>query len=119
MTPDSSLTEAEWAWCAGLFEGEGNIRVQPPTTIELRVVSTDPDVLEGLDALWPSPSGVRKGRVTVVGKQSYYWTVCSKSRSQGFLVGIYPWLGKRRRARADEALELLARNSGRRARVLL
>jgi hypothetical protein len=71
---------------------------------------TDLDVIERLDALWPSPTGPYECERT--GKNLYAWHVGARDRVKGFLIGIMPWLGERRRARAEAALELLARNRG-------
>lgn len=109
--PCPSLTPAEWAWCAGLFEGEGCIGF----VADCRVVVTvamhvrDRDVLERLDALWPSPSGLYwRDRDHMLA-----WRISARERVEGFLSGIYPWLGMRRQSRADEAFERLRHNMGR------
>jgi hypothetical protein len=113
-SPDSSLTEAEWAWCAGLFEGEGCITFEAKTAIRLAINMTDRDVPERLDSLWPSPGGVRLMRMTEAErpKPMWHWRISSRDRVRGFLIGIYPWLGARRRARADEAMKRLGGNPG-------
>src|SRR5881397_1153779 len=109
--PDPSLTPAEWAWCAGLFEGEGTISLaKHGTNVQLMVGMTDCDVIERLDALWPSPTGPYECERP--GRDIYVWQIGARDRVMGFLVGILPWLGQRRRARAEAALGLLARNRG-------
>jgi hypothetical protein len=79
--PDDSLTPAEWAWCAGLFEGEGCILFAKRAAVTVSVVSSDRDVLERLDALWPSPGGVQPMAPGGLGRKPMWkWLVCSRSR---------------------------------------
>jgi hypothetical protein len=111
-TPDPSLTQAEWAWCAGLFEGEGCIAFNGRSSVTLTVASIDRDVVDSLDSLWPSPSGLRPIPKSDGSKLQWGWHVSARDRVRGFLVGVRPWLGERRGARADEALARLAANRG-------
>lgn len=114
--PDDSLTPVEWAWCAGLFEGEGTIALTSYNGVQVAVAMTDRDVVERLDALWPAPHGVReRARRAEHHKQSYIWKLSTGSRVRGFLEGIYPHLGVRRRARVEEALARLEHNTGAKA----
>lgn len=108
------MTAVEIAWLAGLFEGEGCIAWRPPNGVNLMVSMTDGDVIR------------RIGEVTGVGRVSgpfdkgpgrkpvWCWQEGSKREVVRLLLAVSPLLGDRRRERALEAAERLARNTGRR-----
>jgi hypothetical protein len=105
------MTEAETAWAAGLFEGEGSIFSKRkidghtrPGYLTLRLSMTDEDV-------------VRRFRSTVgVGNVSGWetrrgykpiWTWVANGRDAAQLLDdLRPWFGHRRAQRSAEALRL-------------
>lgn len=108
-------TEAEWAWLAGLFEGEGCIRFTNRYSVHAVLNMTDRDVLETVDRLVPSPSGlkcVRKSK-NPAHKDCFQWYLTDRDRVEIFLRNIQPWMHSRRGTRVKEAIERLSRCRGR------
>jgi hypothetical protein len=105
---------ADWAWAAGLFEGEGSIILsrrhyrQP----QLWLRTTDPDVLERFVQI------VGAGRITECAlrechtKPQYSWCICSRSEVRRILLQMRPWLGRRRAEKADEVLAFIDAKEG-------
>jgi hypothetical protein len=106
------MEERDIAWLAGLFEGEGCISFTSKRTVQIRIVSTDKDVVESVDRLVPSPNGIRSYAPKPNRKQQWVWVISKREVNQDFLNQILPYLHSRRRARALEALEALALNWG-------
>jgi len=113
------MTDAETAWAAGLFEGEGCICLMPETTrwggnrrrpwVALSISSTDRDVLErfhmivGVGGVTFHHRGARPHH-----KPCWAWHLSARDKVEALLSSFMPWLGQRRRAKAQEALALLA-----------
>src|SRR4030095_12923544 len=106
---------ADWAWAAGLFEGEGTIYTALPSKrhqLEVRLcrTPTDEDVVRHFKAV------VGAGSVTLVKKQqshfkqAFVWQLFG-TRALPRLRRLLPWFGDRRSRKAAEALELGARLS--------
>jgi len=84
----------ELAWAAGIFEGEGTIRINRPNKHDLghlavSIVSTDPQVVEFFMARWP---GYHK-RATGLGprqKPAWVWAVASR-KAAAFLREVLPY----------------------------
>lgn len=109
MTP----TDAEWAWIAGLFEGEGTIDFRGRSAVVAAVQMTDLDVLETLNCLYPASTGIHLARRGKPGyRDQYSWVLSSKEMVLPFLEGIRPWMHSRRGARITAALLRLERNRG-------
>lgn len=101
-------------WAAGLFEGEGSItfgKIKERSNswrFQLTMSMSDKDVLEAFakavncgKVLGPYP-GQRDGH-----KERYNWHV-QNSRDCLFVIGqLYPYLGKRRKEKADGFIETL------------
>lgn len=101
----------EWAWLAGLFEGEGSVSISYGNCAQVRIGMTDKDVIETVHRLYPTRSMryvERKGRR----KTMYIWQVSNRDGVRAFLAGVLPYLHSRRRARALEALDVLKMNPG-------
>lgn len=100
-------TEAEWAWAAGLFEGEGTIlsaRRGHRRRLELSLKMTDEDVVRRLRSIIGGvvfgPYQYQQGDGS---ERKPFWVW----RNDGVdaarvLRQMWPWLGERRRARAEE-----------------
>jgi hypothetical protein len=105
-------TEAEWAWVAGVIEGEGCFQIckrpaRKSQDAAVTVLMTDEDVIRRLQEL----SGV--GRVTGphirgVNKPIWLWRVAKADEAIPLITAIRPWLLARRAARADEVVAILA-----------
>lgn len=101
--------ELERAWAAGLFEGEGSFGMRKNGTVLLSLASTDLDVIKrfrtaiGTGRIWSQPPG-RNNR------KKRLWRVDVSQVDEVMRVTemLYPWLGDRRRARADEAIEAIS-----------
>jgi hypothetical protein len=102
--------EAEEAWAAGLFEGEGSFGLRRNGTVLLSLGSTDKDVVQRFHTIVgtgqvssrpPGKNGRRKRlwRVDVIRVEDVLRIVDM----------LYPWLGTRRRAAADAAIATLQR----------
>ena len=101
------MGETNVAWLSGLFEGEGCINQdkRKKATWRLRVVMTDLDVIQRLQAI----TGV--GNVSEITKQAahhktaYQWIVYRKEHIQNLLTQMLPYLGNRRAHVALNALD--------------
>ncbi len=103
MTPREDL-----AWAAGLFEGEGCITIQKHK-IRLQLASSDRDVVERFASVMGigSLSGpvIRPTRLSANPKPLWFWISVS-SNAELVLRDLLPYLGKRRRERAEHLLAL-------------
>ena len=106
--PPQNLEATTCAWAAGLFEGEGSIAIRQNSTVMLTLASTDADVVFRFRAV------VGTGRLSSQapgrnGRHKRLWRVDITEVAEVLRVieTLYPWLGSRRRARADEAVRIL------------
>jgi hypothetical protein len=100
------VKKVDVAWLAGLFEGEGHIRLIRHQTVQLDVRMTDEDVLRR--ALRISGCGNVTGPYTPSQpnrKPFWVWSVGKREEVREVLEAIYPLMGSRRRARIEEARE--------------
>lgn len=117
-------TDTDVAWAAGLFEGEGSIEVNREplsrTGVRLHLNTTDLDVLEHFAEV------VGCGRVREVTapsivkphwKTCWAWQIARADECSRLLREWLPYLGSRRSARAQEALDLLAEKEAARWRT--
>ena len=105
-----SWSREDLAWAAGLFEGEGTItmrrQAQRGYSYEywgLAIAMTDEDVVRRFHEV------IELGRVTGPvptkgGQPIYIWRSSSQPDIYAVLAALYPWLGGRRRSRAEECL---------------
>jgi hypothetical protein len=98
--------DIEWAWFAGLFEGEGHIGLVGANSVSLRINMTDRDVLERVCAL-VGGSIVTLAKVNEQ-KQRWCWQVVREDRVRVALERMKPYLMSRRLARLEEAERRLA-----------
>jgi hypothetical protein len=103
-------TDAEIAWLAGIIEGEGciTIRYRPHPEIVVKVKMTDEDVISNLQKV----SGIGKLGKPHTPKNpkwspTWTWTVSAIADCWTILWLIRPWMGRRRLARIQEALDIL------------
>ena len=125
-------TKEDLAWAAGLFEGEGcfcwvkipnrNNRPTPYSYCQASLHTTDKDVLEKFVSVigFGKVNGpyIYTSKTIPMRKPSWYWAIRGYDRFQAVVDMLWPWLGKRRRAKAKEvlALELKKRPVGKRTR---
>lgn len=99
-------TAIDIAWAAGVYEGEGNVRLCGKTKrgLALAVVQKDPEILIRLRD-WFGGSIHFQGRVK---NPVHTWDACG-DRARIFIALIYPFLSARRKVQADftGALEFL------------
>lgn len=107
------ITDVEIAWAAGLFEGEGCIGIWwPPSTlgrrqqpqIRLQVQMTDRDVVVEFCRIMECGKVSQEQRRQPPRKNCWVWTIGNRADTERIIRMLYPWLGERRRAKADEAL---------------
>jgi len=91
----AGLDPRELAWAAGLFEGEGTIRINKATgrnrggVLHCSVVNTDRSVVEFFQDRWP---GYCKAVRPVPGhKQAWVWTVAAR-KAERFIRDLLPYL---------------------------
>lgn len=110
ITPmDRLWTQREFAWAAGLFEGEGCFSTgvyKNTRSFKAQLAMTDRDVVErfhkilGLGLLRFKPPYQPHHKI------QYTWTVSGFEDTQAVMAALWPWLGVRRRARIREILAL-------------
>jgi hypothetical protein len=96
--------EADLAWAAGLFEGEGSFGMRSNGTVLVSVASTDKDVIDRFRSV------VGAGRLSSQApgrnhRNKRLWRLDISQVDDVLRITrlLYPWLGNRRRSRADEA----------------
>lgn len=104
-------TDAEIAWAAGLFEGEGTValvRGKPPkqwVNLRMQVWSTDLDVLEKFQRI---VGGKIYGPYAPKGlgtKPIWTWLLQSVEECKSVARSFLPWLGSRRTGDVGNALK--------------
>ncbi len=108
-----SRTELDVAWAAGLFEGEGYFEIPKTTKSSCRagISSTDLDVLQRFHRI------VRVGTIHLHKKANYrssvkpawMWRTSNREECLTIIFLFAPFMGQRRRKRADECLSTLTR----------
>lgn len=97
------LTEAEVAWLAGIYEGEGSCSITTGRAIRIEIVMTDKDIIERLQTI----TGV--GTIQTLPprktnhKEAYRWGI-GGINAVVFFESVMPWLGQRRKQRAQDAI---------------
>jgi hypothetical protein len=101
-------TDAEYAWAAGLFEGEGTFGFNKQRDYpNFRLITTDEDVIDKFYGIVQAGHVYRNRKTTGFGKkQQYVWVAGSIADIRHVARILLPWLGKRRRARLLEVLDL-------------
>lgn len=109
----STSSDAQVAWAAGIFEGEGCVYVLRrrgrADRVVLAVAMTDLDVIERLRDVFGcgsiSSERRRDGR-----KPIYRWNTSARGDVERVLALITPWLMSRRQARIAEAVAEVERD---------
>jgi len=96
------LTEAQVAWLAGIYEGEGSCSIQGTgRAFAVTITMTDGDIINRVFEL----TGIGSVRTfqRKEYKRCYIWAV-SSINAVNFLETILEWLGERRASKAKEAI---------------
>jgi hypothetical protein len=106
------MRDLDWAWLAGIFEGEGCCSLTGKSGVETRIFMTDRDIIERIDRLCPSERRRITVRTPPNRKVQYGWVRSDRDEVRAFLEGVLPFLGERRGERVRLALERLDKNLG-------
>lgn len=108
--PEIVVLPDNLAWAAGLFEGEGWIRVKP-AHVELGLKMTDEDVVRRFAEVLGI--GYVDGPIQPSGNRKLIWTwhLAQGEFVRVFLEAIEPWMGKRRTAKIKEAYIALGKRT--------
>ena len=102
-------TEIEWAWFAGVFEGEGTFASTGRYTVRLSVKMTDRDILEKLQVIAGGTiKDVQRRYEPAHYKQIWTWYLDKSDEVSVAMERIKPYLGSRRLARLEEAQKRLS-----------
>ena len=100
-------SKAEWAWLAGIYEGEGCLTFVGKNSATLHIGMTDRDIIDrarevagSVGFTYVEPRGDKK--------TLYAWRVQKVEDLVPLLTRLRPWLGQRRGEKVDAALERLA-----------
>ncbi len=103
-------TEAEIAWAAGLFEGEGCFTLgnqhRDVPTFHAVLQMVDEDVVRKFHGII-GYGVVHSSTVTSTGKQIFRWTCTRREHFKAVALTLRPHLGERRRSKVDELLALM------------
>lgn len=98
------MNESEVAWLAGIYEGEGSCAITTGRAIRVEIVMTDEDIVQRVQALTGFGSVRTLPQRNEKYKTAYIWSIGSIEAVM-FLQSILPWLGERRAARAEKAID--------------
>lgn len=99
------ISAVDLAWLVGLFEGEGYVGLTHQGRPALALGMTDEDIVRkahaiaGMGTVRPSPSKLPSAKLM------WYWRVGRCDDAAALIELMLPHLGKRRGARAQQALE--------------
>lgn len=106
------MTNTEIAWLAGIIEGEGCFVLRNNGT-RITLVMTDEDIIKKIHQItglgtvhFYEKSQYKNGQAHH--KDIWHWSVTFRDDVKLILESIYPYLGKRRRAKADELLAVIS-----------
>jgi len=102
------ISDFDLGWFVGIIEGEGSIgyRYNKRTgylCTELTVSSTDEDIIDKLDKIYPGKSKYVK-KYTNHYKEQFVWAVTSRKGIRTILTKILPYMGKRRYEKMKEVI---------------
>jgi hypothetical protein len=111
------VKQADIAWLAGLFEGEGNLSIAKNGGTRLTIRMCDRDIIDKVNELYPCPT------IQVVvpnparhnynqPRTQYAWRISDPAKVREFINLVLPWLGERRTAKALEVLHHLDTRPG-------
>jgi len=92
------------AWACGIFEADGSVHPNKTSRwvqMRLTLKMTDQDIVDRFDEIMGVGNTSQNGK-TKSGKLIYEWSVGQTEAIKTILTAFWPYLGKRRRARAIE-----------------
>lgn len=109
-------SEIDYAWAAGLLEGEGCFSIHQRSTrrntksVAIHCEMTDQDVIEKLHSVFGIGTvnlraNIHGRRDTRNRKPTWIWSVQSKIGVLEVIIRVLPYLGNRRRVKAQELLQ--------------
>jgi hypothetical protein len=105
-----ALTDAEIAWMAGLFDGEGCISYKHVNCVILKISMTDEDLIKRFHRLADGGNVYFYDKKTY--KRMYVWEAGNHNDCRRLLLTMLPWFGERRKTKSLEAIERLRNNAG-------
>ena len=97
------FTRENVLWFAGLFEGEGCFQLNTGRqSVGLCIKMTDRDVLEKAQLMFGGRIWDGQRKAAAHHKQSYTWQLSKRDQAYAVVAAMYPFLGRRRQARAQE-----------------
>lgn len=102
-------------WAAGLFEGEGTITLSKLPSGKhyprIKVKMTDEDSVAKFASIFDMKySPVQEDKSWQDHWKPAWYTDCTGKKAYAVLMAMWPWLGKRRQARAIETIQLWCKN---------
>lgn len=90
------ISDLELAWAAGLFEGEGTVRINKPTRrnlghLAVSVVNTDRQVVDFFQARWPGYMKAATGLDPTRQRPAWVWCIAAR-KAADFLAAIRPFV---------------------------
>lgn len=108
------------AWMAGVFEGEGSIRINRPTrqnlgSLLVDLANTDRQMVDPFHAMW---GGTVTAYVSAGRRRAYFRWRAAAREAESFLLAMWPMFGTEKyRARAVVGLDFQAQKHGHGGRV--
>jgi hypothetical protein len=101
------VTSEDWAWLAGLLEGEGCFSLARDRYPAVSLDMTDRDVVERAAEMMGAPSVCEQPNP---GKKTSWRTRSNGLTALAVMVNVSPYLGVRRRAKVREVLDVWEHN---------
>jgi hypothetical protein len=98
-----------YAWVAGIVEGEGWFSPSKNGSVRMTIGSTDRDVLENVQKVTGLGNISKPYYRENANKPMYYWTLQRREDVKKVLLAIRPYMLSRRTAQIDECLKGIER----------
>ena len=102
----------DFAWAAGLFEGEGSIIPTTKNGAQLVLGMCDRDVVDRFAAICGCGTIYVQQRRNPKHSDAHRWVASRRFEVEDVLLALMPWFGDRRAAKAAEILKRVANNLG-------
>jgi len=101
------VEEKDVAWCAGLYEGEGNIHLSTQRALMVSIVNVDPELLEPFVTFGGSVLDHSKP-ANPNHKQPRIWRIGGNYQVESFIDSILPYVrSTKKRAQLELGLEFI------------
>lgn len=89
------MTDLDLALAAGLFEGEGTVRISRPQPrnwghLDVSLVNTDREIVDFFQSRWPARVRLATG-LRPAQRQAYVWTIAAR-QAAAFLEDVRPYV---------------------------